>query len=164
MPSGIGGRWRLGRTDVAWLSGQGVLFVLAFVIVPRGQGLWGRVAFAAERPLGWGLMAIGAAWAGWSMLVLGRQLVPQPTPVEGGQLVDRGPYRVVRHPIYLGVLLLVAGAVARTFSLTGVAVTVVTLGFFAAKSRHEETLLVAAYPAYERYREQVRWLVLPGVV
>lgn len=151
------------RADVLWLAGQGVLFVLAFIVVPRTGGWFGRFDVTGMRPVGWAIFGLGGVIGILAMLRLGRQLVPQPSPVRDGTLIDRGPYAVVRHPIYTAVLLLISGSVLRVFSVAGLLVIVVSAVFFDRKCGYEETLLAAAYPGYDEYRERVRWKLVPGV-
>ena len=154
---------QLSGTDLAWLGGQGVLFLLAFVLVPRADGGPGRVDVPGSRAAGTTVFVLGAVLGLASFVALGRQLVPQPTPIEGGELVDRGPYGVVRHPIYTAVLLMIVGGLSRTPSATGADVAIASAAFFDRKSAHEERLLVAAYPQYGDYAERVRWKLLPGM-
>lgn len=151
------------RADVLWLAGQGVLFLLAFVVLPSTDGLFGRLAVPGERAVGSVVFGAGIVVGVAAMLRLGRQLVPQPTPVRGGSLIDTGMYGVVRHPIYLAVLLLIAGSVIRVLSIAGLALTAVSAVFFDRKSAYEESLLADAYPEYDAYRRRVRWKLLPGI-
>ncbi|CAN5884605.1 isoprenylcysteine carboxylmethyltransferase family protein [soil metagenome] len=151
------------RADVAWLAGQGVLFVLAFIVVPRTEGWFGRIDAPGMRPIGWAIFALGALIGIAAMVRLGRQLVPQPSPVRDGLLIDSGLYGVVRHPIYAAVLLLISGSVIRVLSVAGVLVIVASAVFFDRKSAYEERLLAAAYPGYDDYRHRVPWKLLPGV-
>jgi protein-S-isoprenylcysteine O-methyltransferase Ste14 len=153
----------MARADMRWLAGQAVLLVVAFVVIPATDGIAGRLLVTGTRPAGYTIAAAGAIIGVVSMLRLGRQLVPQPTPVQGGELIESGIYGVVRHPIYLAVLLLIAGVVVRSLSLAGLAVLLVAIVFFDRKSAYEETLLTHAYPEYEDYRSRVRWKLVPGV-
>ena len=153
----------MARADMLWLAGQALLLVVAFVVVPATDGIAGRLMVAGARPAGYTIAAAGAIIGVVSMLRLGRQLVPQPTPVRGGDLIESGIYGVVRHPIYLAVLLLIAGVVVRSLSLAGLAVLAVAVVFFDRKSAYEEVLLTRAYPQYEGYRSRVRWKLVPGL-
>ena len=151
------------RTDRRWLAGQAVLLLVAFVALPLTGGGAGRLVVAGAATTGYVVAAAGLAVGLAAMRRLGRQLVPQPTPVRGGRLVDDGIYGVVRHPIYLGLLLLIAGVVLRWLSLSGLLLLIAAFAFFDRKSAYEERLLDAAYPEYRDYRAGVRWKLLPGV-
>lgn len=151
------------RADVLWLAGQGVLFLLAFIVLPSTDGLLGRLDVPGDRAVGWAVFAVGAVVGVVAMIGLGRQLVPQPTPVQGGRLVDTGLYGVVRHPIYTAVLLLIAGSVIRVLSVAGLVLVAAAAVFFDRKSTYEENLLSDTYPGYEDYRRRVRWKLLPGI-
>lgn len=146
-----------------WLAGQAVLLLTAFVAVPVTDGIAGRLHIEGARLVGAALFALGVLVGVAAMLRLGRQLVPQPTPVRDGELVEAGMYRVVRHPIYLAVLLAITGAVAWWLSSAGLLLLVVTFVFFDRKSAYEERLLATAYPAYDGYRQRVRWKLVPGL-
>lgn len=154
---------RLSASDVAWLAGQAVLFVLAFVVLPTADGGPGRLQIPWSRLIGTVVFGLGAAIGLVAMVRLGRQLVAQPTPIEDGRLVTSGLYRFVRHPIYTAVLLLITGALLRTPSLSGLVVIAVSWAFFDRKSAHEERLLVRTYPDYAAYQRQVPHKLIPGI-
>lgn len=86
----------------------------------------------------------------------------RPVPRAGGQLISRGPYRWIRHPMYSALLLAGLGA-ARLSSSSGswvvlAALAVVLLG----KSRIEETSMLAVHAGYADYRRQTRRFI-PGL-
>lgn len=87
--------------------------------------------------------------------MLGAALVATPMPVQDATLRDTGIYGVVRHPIYLAIICGVTGWALLWSSAVGVALAVVCSLFFLAKSRYEEGLLAAAFPAYGEYRKRV---------
>ncbi len=109
--------------------------------------------------LNWILVALttaGFLFAWWARIHLGRLWSDwRVTKKAGHHVVDTGPYRLVRHPIYLG-LILAAFATAiekgTSFALLGAAI--ITLAFY-TKARREERFLRAelgedAYDAYAR--------------
>ena len=83
----------------------------------------------------------------------------RPDPKEGGVLVRHGPYRHVRHPMYLAVLLFGAGVTVGFADAWRWAV----LGLLAAvlhfKARYEERALAARYPDYANYARRTPALI-----
>lgn len=102
-------------------------------------------------------VALWALWLLWSWRSLGQSLSPDPKPNRRGLKTD-GPYRWVRHPMYLGLLALGAGAAL----LDPWAVpALVTLGVaLVGKVRIEERLLRQTYPGYEEYSQR-NWGLIP---
>ena len=95
---------------------------------------------------------------------LAGNLTAAPTPVENGVLVDRGIYGIVRHPMYLSVLLGVGGYGLLLGSRLVIVVLLVMVPFFAAKALHEERLLRARIPGYTDYTRRVRSRFIPYIV
>lgn len=86
----------------------------------------------------------------------------RPEPKAGGVLVTNGPYRWIRHPMYLAVLLFTAAFAAagdRWQWLAWAALGAVLL----AKARREERGMALAHPAYADYRARTR-AILPFVL
>ena len=106
------------------------------------------------------LAVVGGAIAVWSSRLLGRGFTPYPRPLASGELVDRGPYRIVRHPVYSAGLLFFAG-----YSLyAGVLALIVTAALgvvWALKARVEEGFLRERYPGYTAYASRVRSRLVP---
>jgi protein-S-isoprenylcysteine O-methyltransferase Ste14 len=144
---------------VGWILVQALLLVL-FLVVPRVGPAWPLAG--AFQVVGYGLAAAGVAMLAWSAARLGGSLTPFPRPLPGGRLVTSGPYGFVRHPIYLGLLVLCLGWALASTSPLRVAMTVVLFVFFDLKARREEIWLLERYPDYANYRKVVRKLV-PGI-
>jgi protein-S-isoprenylcysteine O-methyltransferase Ste14 len=79
-----------------------------------------------------------------------------------GMLQTTGPYRWVRHPIYLGWILMVFGAAHMTADRFTFAATS-TLYVVLAVPWEEQSLLRTFGPAYARYQRMVRWRIVPFV-
>ena len=82
---------------------------------------------------------------------LGAALTATPVPKVGGHLRTGGLYGYVRHPIYSGVLLAVAGATMRSGNLVTLATAGVLLAFFTMKAHWEEARLAERYGEYHNY-------------
>jgi protein-S-isoprenylcysteine O-methyltransferase Ste14 len=85
------------------------------------------------------------------LINLGRSLTPLPSPVPHGELRTGGLYRLVRHPIYSGILALTIGVAIRSTNWAVVAATIGLTGWFMAKARWEERRLLIRYPGYRGY-------------
>jgi protein-S-isoprenylcysteine O-methyltransferase Ste14 len=77
-------------------------------------------------------------------------------------VVSSGMYRLVRHPIYLGYLIVHLGFVLANPSIWNIAVFVVADGALMVRACYEERTL-ATDPAYREYLQRVRWRVVPGM-
>ena len=96
---------------------QGTLW-LNIVVITVALGVAGMLT-ASLRNSAWQFGPTGLAgpivmWAGlavriWAIVVLGRSFRTTVEVDTGQRVVDRGPYRWVRHPSYTGILLLMAG-------------------------------------------------------
>lgn len=78
------------------------------------------------------------------------------------QLVTTGLYAFVRHPLYLGWVLLVFGAPHMT--MTRFLFAAVSTAYLVIATPFEERSLVHAFGAeYRRYQQRVRWRIVPGI-
>lgn len=113
------------------------------------------VAFA-----GFLIVCLGIAFAIWARLVLGGNWSGAVTIKEGHTLVQRGPYRIVRHPIYTGLLVALFGTALQYGYLRSLA-GVLLCGFgFWLKSLFEEQFMAQRFgQQYLVYRRHVRALI-----
>ncbi|MBV8673861.1 MAG: isoprenylcysteine carboxylmethyltransferase family protein [Acidobacteriaceae bacterium] len=96
----------------------------------------------------------------WARLVLGSNWSGTVTIKENHELVKRGPYQIVRHPIYTGILLGMLGT-AFVYGFTRCFVGVLICGFaFWLKSQIEEQFMVQQFgEQYAQYCREVRALI-----
>ena len=92
-------------------------------------------------PAGGALVALGATLGGWALRVMGRHLRIMPEPAPDAPLLRRGPYRLIRHPMYSAVLLAALGWLLCDFSWTRLACWAALILVFACKAVREERLL-----------------------
>lgn len=100
------------------------------------------------------ITAIGVAIAIWARLHLGENWSATVTVKAGHELIESGPYRTVRHPIYTGMLVAMAGsALALGQARALVALVVTAMGFY-FKARKEERYMLSEFG--EKYQVYAR--------
>jgi protein-S-isoprenylcysteine O-methyltransferase Ste14 len=153
----------LGSRGEGWVLLQSVLLIA--IPVAAWQASLTEVAetptILLGRQVGAGLLVGALALIGVSLWLLRRAsaLSALPRPLDAGALVDVGPYRFIRHPIYAGLIVAgVAIALIRVSPVVAV-LTAVLAVVLDLKRRREEAWLMAHYPAYAAYRSRTRALV-----
>jgi len=106
------------------------------------------------------LCVSGLVFAIWARLILGRNWSGVVTLKEGHELIERGPYRVVRHPIYTGILAMLAGTtIALGYFGSFIGFLLVFVSFW-VKLKREEDLMLAHFPAkYAAYQRRVKRII-----
>ena len=108
------------------------------------------------------LFALAAFTGIAGVVALGRNRTPFPAPVAGGELVSDGIFRVVRHPLYLSLILWAVSWALFWCSLVGFLFAGMVAVYLDLKGRREERFLEEKYPDYLEYARRVRRFV-PGV-
>jgi len=140
-----------------------VLGTAAFA-VPAHSPRAGPHLWYLPYPIVWpvvALIAIGFAFAWWARIHLGRLWSGRITAKAGHRVVDSGPYAMVRHPIYTGILLAIYATAALKGTALGLAgAVVITIGLW-MKARLEESWLrqELGSDSYDAYRRRVSMLV-----
>jgi protein-S-isoprenylcysteine O-methyltransferase Ste14 len=128
-----------------------------------GVSLWHTTASLAG--VAAAVTAVGLLVALWARVVLGENWSGAIVLKEHHELIDRGPYAFVRHPIYTGVLLMVLGTVTLAGTRAGVILFATMVAGLIVKARREERLLAKHFPeAYPLYRARVRASLIPFVL
>lgn len=139
------------------LNGVTALSVILLFRVFGGGGL--AVHSAIVGAVGAAVFAAGIALAVWARLRLGRNWGMPMTRKEEPELVTSGPYRLIRHPIYSGLLLAVLGTALAT-SLIGLVLVAILGAYFYYCASVEERNLATAFPAaYPAYRARTKMLI-----
>jgi protein-S-isoprenylcysteine O-methyltransferase len=117
-------------------------------------------------PLNWAatitalVIAFGLILRIWAVIILGRWFTWNVTVQPGQVLVTEGPYRVIRHPSYMGAWLVFVGSCVLLRSYVAALVASISLLLaFLRRIRHEESLMLAAFPEYEAYKKTTGSLV-----
>ena len=151
---------------------------------PRQQWIWGGLMFAGaallfhstrrllHEPRLWhvgygggytlaGVALLGVLFTWWARIHLGPLWSGQITVKQDHRIVDTGPYALVRHPIYSGLILAILATAAAQATITGlVGAALIVIGVW-LKARTEERFLSAELgaEAYGDYRRRVPMLV-----
>ena len=142
----------------------GLLLSLVLMLAPGWLGpFFGQRILPDDDALyfaGLALLLFGMYWAFWARHTLGSNWSGRVTIKEEHELITRGPYRWVRHPIYTGVLFAFAGtalALGRMGNLFAIAIMLVV---FAHKIRLEEKVLDQHFGTkYADYRRSAKTLI-----
>jgi protein-S-isoprenylcysteine O-methyltransferase Ste14 len=121
---------------------------------------------AETRFLGVILCAAGLALAVWARYILGRNWSGRVMIKQDHELIRRGPYKIVRHPIYTGLIVALAGtALALYPTARGVLLVLVWFVTFYLKSRLEERVLTREFgDQYASYKRGVKAALIPFVL
>lgn len=153
----------LGPRGEGWVLLQGICFALLAAAIYAGpQDLGEDVAMAGTRQLlGYVIGVVAAVMIGSGIAELrrARSLSALPKPREDARLVERGAYRLVRHPIYGGLILAALGlAVITPWAGTFIAVALLAI-VLDLKRRREESWLRERFPGYDAYRARTKALI-----
>lgn len=153
--------WVWGQTALMLLIGLAAPLLPRYINLGAADFALNRVDPAWIRWIGGGILAAGAGVLAWGVRSLGRNITPGVEPLARGELVTSGAYNHVRHPIYTGVVLLLAGYTLAWSNWTlALVFGWIALQYFQAKARAEERWLLQRFPAYQSYMRQVQRRVL----
>jgi protein-S-isoprenylcysteine O-methyltransferase Ste14 len=151
------------RSRVLWareLGTKAVIAVVAIVLVHLGA--FGANGFNRDpwrAGFGLVLLALGLGFATWARLHIGRNWGTPMTQKVEPELVTSGPYHLVRHPIYSGIL---AAGVGTALALSWLYLTAVILAgiYFVYSAMVEERYMAEQFPsAYPAYKRSTKMLV-----
>ena len=152
-----------------WRGSRGEWFVVAQIVLILVVFLGPRTVSGLPdwpAPLARVSVIAGAviALAGLALLLaglfrLGPNLTPLPYPTSRATLIQTGPYRLVRHPMYAGGIALAYGWALFVRGWLTLAYATVLFLFLEVKATREERWLVDRFPDYPDYQRRVRKLV-----
>ncbi len=159
---------RSGTRDERWSLQVVMLTAVGGILAAFGLASWKPTEITAGRwPLfvaGLVLMSGGIVVRQWAIIVLGRYFTADVRVHADQTVVERGPYRWVRHPSYSALVVFFAGVGLALSNWASLAMVVVlpTVGLVVRIRAEERALLAALGDPYERFASSRRRLV-PGV-
>lgn len=153
----------LERAVYVWIAS--LLFLAVCLLWRRVPG----VLYAVEGPARWALLAVQLCGVG--LTIAGARVLDGLELAGIRQAIGRlrpsdirvvWPFTLVRHPIYLGWLLMVGAASPMTLD-RAVFAAVSVFYLVIAMPWEERSLVAAAGPAYQQYCQRVRWRLVPGL-
>lgn len=129
------------------------VFAAVYLLDPSPRSVGGDPILTVA---GDGLSLVGVVLLVVALQTIGKSIQVAPAPRENVTLVTHGVYRVLRHPIYTAIVLVLAGLVLRGATIAATVLAALSVVFLLVKARYEETLLGAHYPEYGAYRKRTR--------
>lgn len=142
----------------------GVSFVALVAFIPRDvfhYELLGRPSVIVA------VLGLVTFVAGWTLISLAFRANAFAAPIvkhlEDQHVIDRGPYAVIRHPMYAAALLMFVGMPLWLGSYAGALAAAVPMMPIVARTIVEERTLRRELPGYADYARRVRWRIVPGL-
>jgi protein-S-isoprenylcysteine O-methyltransferase Ste14 len=149
---------------VGWVIAQGILFGIFLLALIAGETVSDVPGLLFAQIVGLIVAVAGSVLSVWSLMQHGWQVSPFPRPVDGAVLVETGPYRYVRHPMYSGIVVFTLGVGLAYANPVAILSSITFLVFFMAKTGREEEMLVEQVDGYRSYRSDVPWRLIPFVM
>ena len=154
----------------SWLTALAIRIVIVVVVVllvrvPVGRQLLqrSRIIFSYSIPtfgiVGAALCVVGVAVAIWARICLGDNWSSRPSLKADHVMITSGPYQLIRHPIYTGMLLATLGT-AIDAGIIGLVIFVVVAVVLIRRIALEEKLMMGLFPEqYSSYKRRTKALI-----
>jgi len=153
---------KTGRTRWGRFAGPRVAIIAIVLLLLRLKVLKGNRAVTSDpwlQGIGLVIFVLGLALAVWARIYIGRNWGMPMSEKAEPELVTTGPYGVIRHPIYSGIILAMVGT-AVAVSLYWLIAVVLVGAFFLYSAVMEERYLAGQFPdAYPRYQQSTKMLI-----
>jgi protein-S-isoprenylcysteine O-methyltransferase Ste14 len=168
-PETIAERGRPGETQTWDKVVSGLWSLALYLLLPLVAGLDVRFAWSGDLAVAWNVagaavLVAGLGLAAWAMLANAYFSTAVRIQGDRGQTVCRsGPYRLVRHPGYVGFILQSFGTALVLVSLWALVPGVAAASLMVIRTALEDRFLQAELPGYRDYTRDVRHRLVPGI-
>lgn len=107
----------------------------------------------------WLVSIVGVGFGIWAIFTMGRHIKISPQLGENVPLRKTGPYQIVRHPMYLALLIFCGSYLIESPSLYAVLLWLSLLLVLACKIHYEEQMLRERFSDYESYCKKTRRII-----
>ena len=146
-----------------FVSRLGGLFFLALMVLPGFDRRWGWSSVPPVVVVLADVVLLATYLFDFWVMKVNSYASRTVEVVPGQKVISAGPYAIVRHPMYLALLVLY-GAVPLALGSYWALLAYLPLPFiFAFRIKNEEEVLLRDLPGYAEYRAKVRFKVLPGL-
>ncbi len=151
-----------------WDKVVSVFYLLAmYIALPLVAGLDVRFGWTRDLSIAWhvagaAVLAAGLGLTAWAMIT--NAYMFSAVPIQRGQTVcSTGPYRLVRHPGYPGLILQALGVPILLGSLWALIPGITAVVCMIIGTSLEDRMLQAELPGYQDYVRKVRYRLVPGI-
>jgi len=95
----------------------------------------------------------------WSMIIMKFYFNAAPEILQGAELRTKGPYRLIRHPMYTSLIGLGVAWIINDFSYFRFLVFIILIINQIIKLSYEEKFLLEKFPGYENYRKKTKKII-----
>ena len=130
-----------------------IILALAIIYLLRVHSLFGH------GPVAIALQVVAVLLMLWARITFGRRSFNAGANPTAGELVTSGPYRYLRHPIYVAILLFTLIGIFSNWALASAIAGIIIIVTVFARMLCEETLLRVRYPEYIEYARSAKRLL-----
>ena len=151
------------RTEQKWIIALSMVYFLVIFLLPGFDKRYGW----SNVPVWLVLLADFGVLAGYGIYIWvlsANSFASRVIEVEQGQkVITSGPYALVRHPMYLGMILLMISTPLALGSFWAFIPSFALIPMLAARAKNEEELLMNDLPGYREYTQKTRSRLFPGI-